>query len=110
MHSKMTCLEVESDACNVIYASQNTSAHISSLNSILYECRDVLAESQLVRIKHVFREENHCEDKLAKMGLMASYDIFTFDCIPSVLETLVVLDKQRAVSSVTQTARFGVFI
>lgn len=61
---------------------------------------------QLVRIKHAFREANRCADMLAKMGLMASYSTFTFKCIPSELETQVVLDKHRALSLVTQTGRW----
>lgn len=76
-----------------MYALQNTSVDIANSNSILNQYRDMLAELQQVRIKHVVRATNQYADKLAKMGLMGSYDISTFDRIPFGLETLVALDK-----------------
>lgn len=96
----VTCLEIESDASNVIYASLYTSVNIPNLNSIWTECRHVLAELQQVRIKHVFRVSNQYADKLVSTAI---YNIFTCNCFGSELETLVVLDKQRAISSEIQT-------
>jgi hypothetical protein len=84
---------VEVDAELVVGLLFNPSCVNLVMESLLFDCRNLLQDFTNPVVWHVFREANQCADALAKIGLHLSSSFVTFVDPPPVVEDLLAFDK-----------------
>ena len=67
------------------------------MESLLFDCRNLLQNFTNTVVRHVFREANQCADILDKIGLHLSSSFVTFVDLPLVVEEedLLAFDKAQ---------------
>ena len=65
------------------------------MESLLFDCRNLLQNFTNTVVRHVFREANQCADILDKIGLHLSSSFVIFVDPPLVVEDLLAFDKAQ---------------
>ena len=92
-HLSLQAVEVEVDASvaiSLLFQDVHTNGEFSSL---IDDCRNLMKNIHLIRLKQCFREANRCVDALAKFGTTMEEDFIVFKSSPVFILNLLHYDK-----------------
>ena len=86
-------MEVKINAPVAISLVSHTTNTNGELFSFIDDCKNLMKNIPQVRLKHYYREANHCADTLAKFGANMEDDFVVFESPPSLIVSLLHSDK-----------------
>ena len=89
----LTNLNIEIDTIVLVHLLTNLGTINLMLELLLNDCRNLIKLFHNCSVTHIYREANHCVDKLAKMGATQDTDLLILYEPPPVLDDLLAFDK-----------------
>ncbi|KAK9993884.1 hypothetical protein SO802_023587 [Lithocarpus litseifolius] len=84
---------IELDAKSLVEVLNNSSYCNSVISILLYDCKLLISHIPQVSVKHIYREANKCEDRLANLGLFQPFEFIVHSNPPLELIPLVEADS-----------------
>ena len=78
----LSSLVIELDTKSIVNVLNNLSYANNFISRILDDCRLLISHMPQIRIKHCFRQANHCADRLARISFSQTSEFSLFDSSP----------------------------